>query len=85
MAQVNGTIVLNGVTDKELELIWGYKAKHENAFTFTPNTMQLAQGPRGTVYNNVHFSYGTLHGLNLITEIVNELNKKESEAKVAGK
>jgi hypothetical protein len=78
VANVGGNIILNGVTDKELELIWGFKAKHERAFIFNPQTIQATQSPKGTpAYNNVTFSYGDAHGLNLITEIVNTLHKKE--------
>jgi hypothetical protein len=82
MTNVGGNIVINGVTDKELEVIWGFKAKHEGAFAFQPNVMQPVPTPKGTIYNNVTFNYNTPHGLNLITEIVNVLHKKEEEAKV---
>ena len=85
MASVSGNITLNGVTDKELEVIWGFKAKHERAFIFSPQGIQTTQNPKGIpIYNNVTFSYGDAHGLNLITEIVNTLHKKEEEAKAAG-
>ena len=67
-----------GVTDKEMELIWGFKSKHGTGFGFTPNTMQPQVRPDGvTIYNNVAFQYTNLHGFNLISEIVNELHKKE--------
>jgi hypothetical protein len=85
MVGIQGTIILNNVTDKELELIWGYKARHGEAFGFLPNVMQVNTLPNRTIaYNNVHFTYGNLQGLNLITEVVNELHKKEQGAKVAG-
>lgn len=85
MVGISGTIILNNVTDKDMELIWAYKAKHGDTFGFLPNVMQPQTQPnRQIYYNNVHFTYGNLHGLNLIAEVVNELHKKESEAKVAG-
>ena len=80
MVNISGNIIMNGVTDKQMELIWGYKAKHEGAFSFTPNVIQTNVTPQGTVYNNVTFGYTKLHGLNLITEIVNELSREESKA-----
>jgi len=81
MASINGTIVLGGVTDKQLEMIWGHKAKHEGAFSFLPQTMQTQNlGQNRVVYNNVQFAYGNLQGLNLITEIVNEIEKREKQA-----
>jgi hypothetical protein len=82
MVNFNGQIVLNGVTDKEMALIWEFKAKHGNGFNFVPN-MQPQARPEGTIYNNVQFSYATLHAFNLVAEIVNELHKKE-ETKTAG-
>ena len=84
MPTVNGNIILNGVNDREMEKIWGFKAKHgnSNAFTFQPNTIQPVANSNPPVYNNVLFSYTTLQGLNLMTEIVNEIHKKE-EAKAA--
>ena len=83
MTNASGTIILNGVTDKELELIFGFKAKHPNTFTFSPNVMQSSTGPNGVTYNNVHFSYQTLHGLNMIAEIANLIGKSEAHARAA--
>lgn len=86
MPSVAGSIVLNGVTDKEMELIWAHKAKHEGAFTFNPQQIQPANmPPRGTGYNNVIFQYGDLRGLNVIAELANELHKRNEEAKVANR
>jgi hypothetical protein len=80
MASVNGNITLSGVNDREMELIWGFKAKHGNslAFAFNPNVIQSV--PNTGTYNNVVFTYNSSHGLNLLTEIVNELNKQENKA-----
>ncbi len=85
MVGIGGSITLNNITDKEMEIIWGYKAKHGDTFGFSPNIMQPQVLPnRTTIYNNVNFTYGSLHALNLITEVVNELHKKETELKAAG-
>ena len=85
MATISGTIILNGVNDQQMEKIWGFKAKHgnSNAFAFLPNQIQPVGNSNPAIYNNVYFSYNSLHGLNLITEIVNEIHK-QGEAKAAG-
>jgi hypothetical protein len=84
MVTFNGSIVLNGVTDKEMERIWGFKSKHGSGFSFTPNIMQPQIKPDGTtIYNNVSFQYNNLQSFNLISEIVNDLHKKEETAKAA--
>jgi hypothetical protein len=85
MPTVNGNITLNSVNDREMEKIWGFKAKHGHtgAFTFQPNAIQVVPNQNPATYNNVLFTYNSLQGLNLLTEIVNEIHKKE-EAKAAG-
>ena len=84
MANIVGNITLNAVNDREMELIWGFKAKHGNSstFSFQPNSIQPIQNSNPPTYNNVLFTYNSLHGLNLLTEIVNEIHKKD-EAKAA--
>jgi len=79
----NGQITLSGVTDKEMELIFGFKAKHGNSLAFNPGGLQIAKLPGPMTYNNVVFSYSDLHTFNIVSEIVNELHKKE-EPKAAG-
>ncbi len=80
MINFNGTIILNGVVDRELELIWSFKSKHGNKLSFTPNVMQVVNRAEGPLYNNVQFGYNDLHGFNLVAEIVNDLHKQESKA-----
>jgi hypothetical protein len=41
MANVTGTITINGITDVEMARIWEMKAKHGNAFHFVPNQIQV--------------------------------------------
>jgi hypothetical protein len=85
MPSVNGNITLNSVNDREMEKIWGFKAKHGHtgAFNFQPNAIQVVQNQNPAMYNNVVFTYNSLQGLNLLTEIVNEIHKKE-ETKAVG-
>lgn len=86
MANISGSITLSSVNDREMEKIWGFKAKHGNsgAFSFSPAGIQPIQNQVPALYNNVTFTYNSLHGLNLLTEIVNEIHKTEQEARAAG-
>jgi len=80
MATINGNIALSSVTDKEMELIWAFKAKHGTKLQFNPQAIQLNNKPNETTYNNVMFTYFDLHSFNVVGEIVNELHKQESMA-----
>jgi hypothetical protein len=80
MATINGNIALSGVTDKEMELIWAFKAKHGTKLQFNPQAIQANNRQDGTIYNNVMFTYSDLHSFNVVAEIVNELHKQESKA-----
>lgn len=77
MVTFNGQITLSNVTDKEMELIWGFKAKHGTKLQFNPQPIQTINGSEGTTYKNVMFSYSDLHSFNIVAEIVNEFHKKE--------
>jgi hypothetical protein len=80
MATINGSIALSGVTDKEMERIWAFKAKHGTRLQFNPQVIQVSNRPEATTYNNVVFTYSDLHSFNVVAEIVNELHKQESKA-----
>ena len=83
MTTVGGSVILNGITNKEMEIIWAHKAKHQDGFSFSPNGIQQTAQAGKFVYNNVVFGYNSVHQLNLIAEVVNELHKREHEAKAA--
>ena len=80
MTTMNGNVALSGVTDKEMELIWAFKAKHGTKLQFNPQQIQVNNRPEGSTYNNVMFTYSDLHSFNVVAEIVNELHKQESKA-----
>ena len=85
MATINGSITLNGITDKDMELIWGFKAKHGGALNFLPNTMQPVNVQGRAAYNNVMFTYTTREGFNIIGEVINTLHKHEEESREAAR
>ena len=86
MPSISGSITLNGVNDREMEKIWGFKAKHgsSGAFSFQPNVIQSVGNSTPATYNNVLFTYSSLQGLNLLTEIVNDIHKLEEHSKTVG-
>ena len=79
MVSINGNIALSGVTDKEMEVVWAFKAKHGIKLQFNPQTIQVNNRQEGTTYNNVMFTYSYLHSFNVVAEIVNELHKQEGK------
>ena len=83
MATIGGSVLLSGVTDAEMVRIWEAKAKHGARLQFNPQQFQTNNTAQGAIYNNVQFTYNDLHSLNVLTELVNELHKKE-EPKAAG-
>jgi hypothetical protein len=78
---IDGSITLNGVSDREMVRIWEYKAKDGTKFTFTPQTMHPVNDPRNQqftgVYNNVTFSWKDEVGLKVVHEILDYLLKKD--------
>jgi hypothetical protein len=82
MVNPNGSITLNGITDKEMIRVWEFKAQNGNAFTFNPQQFQLTGSPG--VYNNVTFQWNGEAGLRVMHEILGYLLKKEEKAEAAG-
>jgi hypothetical protein len=66
---INGNITLNGVTDKDMEMIWGFKARHGAALSFAPNAIQPSSVQGRAAYNNVVFAYTSREGMNIIAEV----------------
>ena len=84
MITFNGSVTLGGVTDREMVKIWEAKTKHGTKLQFNPQQFQIVHNQQqGTTYNNVQFTYGDLHSLNILTELINELHRKE-EVTAAG-
>jgi hypothetical protein len=81
---IQGSITLNGVSDKELAKIWEFKARDGNKFTFMPNQMQpvnVNNNPTGFTgkYNNVVFQWADAVGLKVVHEILDYLLKSNEQ------
>jgi hypothetical protein len=78
---IQGSITLNGITDKELGKIWEFKAKDGTKFTFQPNQMQplVTNGVQQGIYNNVVFGWTDEKGLQVVHEILDYLLKKDEK------
>jgi len=81
---IQGTITLNGISDREMVRIWEFKAKDGNKFAFSPNQMQPVNVPNTNnfsgVYNNVVFSWKDEVGLKVVHEILDYLLNKDKQA-----
>ncbi len=66
----NGTLVLNGITDQQLEKIVDFKTKHESEVAFDPGALRKA-GP--TSYNNAAFSWTNDNQFKVVLELVSSL------------
>jgi hypothetical protein len=91
MANFNGSIVINGIDDRELVKILEIKIKHEKSLNFNPQQLQPvpAQPPRPypqpqpqpviqpQQYNNAVFTWQTDEGLEAVHQVISMLLKKE--------
>jgi len=89
MVNPNGSLVLNGISDKELVKILEVKIQHENSLTFNPQQLGTVNANVGgksvPTYNNVVLGWAQENGLEAVQEIVHFLLRKEEEkAKVQG-
>jgi hypothetical protein len=85
MVNFTGTIVVNGISDKELVKILEIKLRHEGKFQFNPQQLQVTNNPNqpGSFYNNAHFSWSNEAGLEAVYEVMAYLLKKEERAQTA--
>jgi len=85
---MNGSLTLNGLTDKDLVKLLDIKIRHEKSLNFNPQQMQLTniqtQAGQQQVYNNVVLGWANEQGLEGVQEIVHTLLKKEEAAKAVG-
>jgi hypothetical protein len=85
---MNGSLILNGLTDKDLVKLLDIKIRHEKSLNFNPQQMQLTnmqtQTGQQQVYNNVVLGWSNEQGLEGVQEIVRTLLKKEETAKAVG-
>jgi hypothetical protein len=88
MTNFNGSITVNGITDKELVKILEIKMKHEGQFFFNPQQLQVTNVnrpglPQESVYNNAVFTWGSEAGLDAVYQIMGYLLKKEERQQAA--
>lgn len=71
----SGSLVLNGVTDRQLAKIIEFKASHEGLFNFSlSQTQQVATPPnQPAMYNNFIIGWGNDNGLRAVIELVASL------------
>lgn len=84
MINASGSIIINGITDKEMVRIWEFKAQHGNAFSFNPQQIQTVPNQGTPYYNNVVFQWNGESGLKVMHEILSYLLKKEEKAEAVG-
>jgi hypothetical protein len=80
-----GTVVINGVNDKDLVKILDIKIKHETSVFFNPQQLQaISQGnPPQQVYNNVVLNWQNEDGMEAVHQIISTLLKKEQRVEKA--
>lgn len=71
----SGSLVLNGVTDRQLAKIIEYKAAHEGLFNFSLSQTQQVPTPpnQPATYNNFVLVWGADNGLKAVIELVASL------------
>jgi hypothetical protein len=78
-----GSITINHITDADLEMVLRLKIKHENSFTFNPQTLQPGslpaeignpRQPLKPVYNNLILGWGNENGMFAVIEILHRLH-----------
>lgn len=82
----NGTLTLNGVTDRELLAIMEVKLHHEGKLQFNPQQMQpMGQQTQAGViqsYNNVVLTWAAPPGLDAVKEILHRLTSEKPDPKL---
>ena len=73
----SGQVIINGVSDEEMILIFQAKEKAEGKFAFTPTNIQIQQMPQTgkQQYNNIAFYWNSSEGAKLIASLLADLAK----------
>jgi hypothetical protein len=73
-----GSVTLNSLDDREMAVVFEFKARHEGIFGFDPkqmNTVNIGGNPPKIAYNNVILSWNKLEGLKLLVELIEKLQR----------
>ncbi len=77
----SGQVLLNGISDEEMIVIFQAKEKGGGKFAFTPTNIQIQQGaavpgqPGKQVYNNIAIHWNSAEGAKLVASLLTELAK----------
>jgi hypothetical protein len=84
---LNGTIVINGIDDKQLITLLRVKLQHEQSLVFNPSGLQQVSQPQRPgqpapppnhqqAYNNAQVSWNSESGLKAVKQLLHELTEK---------
>lgn len=73
----SGQVIINGVSDEEMIVIFQAKEKAGGKFAFTPTNIQIQQMPQPgkQQYNNIAFYWNSPEGAKLVASLLAELAK----------
>jgi hypothetical protein len=75
----NGSVILNGITDRELVIVLEAKLHNEGKINFNP--AQLQPVPAGTqTYNNLVVAWNGQPGLEVVMELLREFGSEKPPA-----
>lgn len=83
MNLVSGYVTLNSLDDREMAVVFEFKARHEGVFSFDPKQMNSvniagAGNKPKIAYNNIILSWHTIEGLKLVIQLVERLQQPQS-------
>jgi len=74
---INGSVIINGISDHDMVIVFGLKEHHEGKFQFNPQQMQPQQqqgGPHKILYNNVTLSWLNSEGFQVVMDLLHRLS-----------
>jgi hypothetical protein len=74
----NGTVTLNGITDRELVIVLEAKLHHEGQINFNPAQLQPVPGGTQTqTYNNLMIGWNGHSGLEVVMELLQKFGSEK--------
>ena len=86
MVTFKGSLLVNGIHQKNLPKLLEIKMKHEGHFIFNPDHLRetVIQG-QGTTYNNVALEYSSERGMRAAVEVMEYLLHQEQASEGAAR
>jgi len=75
LANVNGTVQINTISDAEMVKLYSFKEKHGSKFNFLMST-SMPTGGQSQVAPHVTLAWSTLEGMDAVVELIKELQPK---------